>query len=163
VNPRQLKGLEAKPESLATIIEEMRERDVFFNPRLCDPLDRALYTDEFTLSLLTDLFPMEPPLQPLNEALVVADHILEGACYGYGAVLYHPTGEVQELAHALNRISEGDLRERAEQVREAGVSGPADWEDQPSLEKYQQAHFDRVRAFYREAAQHGDAILVLTL
>ena len=145
-------------------IEDLEEHATFFNPRLTDPVDRVLYVDEFTLSLLTDMYPLETPLAPLNRALRLGSHILDGAQYGVGGVLFHGADEVRAISKELTQIPESDLcvfyEEHATDFR---LAAKGYLESDEAILKYQKAHSRRLVAFYQTAARQGNAMLLIVM
>ncbi len=162
VTPPELKQLQDQPDSLDALIENLQEHSVFFNPNLDDPVERVLYVNEFTLSLLTELDNDSTPLAPLNRALIFGNHVLEGAAYGMGEVLFHTPEEVQVLARELSRLPESELRPRFEsRAADFRLAAQGYLEGDDAILQHQQGHFKRLVEFYRGAAQEGDAMLVL--
>ncbi len=162
VTALELKGLERHPESFTSFISDLRDKTVFFNPNLDDPVERVLYVDEFIRSLLTDMTALEEVFEPLNRALMFGGHVLGGESIGPAA--FHMADEVKGISRELADFSEGNLRElvfkHAAEFRMVTV-GFLDSDE--AILAYQKGHFDRLSAFYRGAAQQGDAMLLLVV
>ncbi len=164
VTSLELKSLQDQPESLPIFIQDLDKRSAFYTAKLADPVDRVLSVEEFTLSLLTDLYPLETPLAPLNRALRLGSHLLDGAHYGAGVVLFHTAEEVRVISEQLSQIPERDLRalfqEHAEDFRLA-AAGYLDTD--AAILEYQRAHFRQLVAFYQKAADQSNAMLLIVM
>jgi hypothetical protein len=118
--------------------------------------------------VLTDELPI-PRDEALRRGLEVSDSPLETAILGgqptpcgstYGVVRYLSPPTVQGVSRALDALSTEDVQARYDPdwLREMGV--PMVWADTVAEERtWLGAYFQRLRAFYRQAAGAGDALL----
>lgn len=162
VTALELRELERHPESFTAFISDLRDNTVFFNPNLDDPVERVLYVDEFTRSLLTDMTALEEVFEPLNRALLFAGHVLGGESIGQAA--FHTADEVQALSREIADFPEENLRALiSKHAPEFRISATGFLNGDEAILAYQKAHFDRLSTFYRHAAQQGDAMLLLVM
>ena len=119
------------------------------------PFDRLLSLSPFTHSYLLHLDPTQP--SPLDSALLYAPHMLEVE-YGLGNVLFHTAEDVHQLAALLAAIPEDVVRRRF-----TGAIEHVGCQDRPTDVSYQLHQFRRLMAFYQQAAQHGQSVLVTIL
>jgi Domain of unknown function (DUF1877) len=118
--------------------------------------------------VLTDELPI-PRDEALRRGLEVSDSPLETAILGgqptpygttYGVVRYLSPPTVQRVSRALDALSAEDVQARYDPdwLREMRV--PMVWADTVAEERaWLGAHYQRLRAFYRQAAGAGDAVL----
>ncbi len=160
----ELKTLQEQPDSLSLFVESLEDYSALLDRKHDDPINRVLYVDEFTLSLLTDMYPLETPFAPLNRALRLGSHILDGAEYGMGIVLLHTGAEVKAISDELSRFPEQDLRARFEEhAADFRLAATGYLESDEAILQYQAVHFRRLVTFFQAAAHQDDAMLVLVM
>ncbi len=162
VTALELKGLERHPESFTSFISDLRDKTVFFNPNLDDPVERVLYVDEFTRSLLTDMTALEEVFEPLNRALMFGGHVLGGE--SIGPAVYHTADDVKAISSDLTDFAGENLQALVfRHAAEFRIAAVGFLNNDEAILAYQKAHFDRVCTFYRDAAQQSDAMLLLVV
>lgn len=149
----RLRQQDASYKVIECIVEEAEEHHQFSSYWDHDaPFDRLLSMSPFTHARLLHI-DAEKPL-PLDSALLNATDILDVE-YGLGNVQFHPVEDVQKLAVQLADVPEDVVRARfvGEIEYFAGESKPTDIE-------YQINQFRRLVAFYQQAAQHDQIVLI---
>jgi uncharacterized protein DUF1877 len=123
----------------------------------CD-VDKAWDGIQFLLDRLAErrCIPWIAPL-PWHAAVEGSE---TGVVLHYGPVCYRGPQQVAEIAGALLGISEDGLRQvyDPERMTEEMIY-PQIW-DRPDEFDYLWSHFQSLAQFYREAASHGDGVLL---
>ena len=171
ISPEELKTFGEQASTCSAFVEEMAEH--FGLQKLDEPIDRMLYIDEFTKSLLTDLRAIHSPFEPINRALMFPSHVLDYAGYACNGVGFHTVDEVKSLSESLDKFAEANLQALLASRPHAHVQdlqahfqyvhllGAESMDDNEAVQQYQRAWFDRVVEFFGKVSRQGDAVLLI--
>lgn len=183
VSPEQLVTFEAQPAILLAFVENMAESYTTapVEEKIDKPIERTLYIGKFARGLLTDLKPIHSPFEPIHRAIMFPSHIFDGVGYEYGGIGFHTADEVKSLCESLNGFPQASLQALLESelatLRE--VYSEADYEYLrtffqrihlagvermdigEAVRQYQQVCFERLVAFFKQASQQGNAVLLI--
>lgn len=178
IPPLEFEQLQHQPDVLqdlmdefySTAAEESQEkgyvdsrRAVTDSPVIAPAVIRILYVDEFTTSLLVNFMEEDSPFF-VGVAGWGKAHILDGVSYGYGDISYYTPEEAKTVASSLNtypdELLDERFRERADDFR---IASAGYLKDDQAILAYQRMFANLLRRFYKEAAEDGDYVLLLTV
>jgi hypothetical protein len=182
IPPEQLATFQEQPAILLAFVEDMGEsRATALDAEIDEPIEHTLYIEEFARSLLTDLKPIHSPFEPIHRAMMFPSHIFDGMGYEYGGFGFHTADEVKSLYESLNGFPQASLQTHLESklasMRE--VYSEADFQHLKTyfqrihlagaehldvgevVRQYQQVCFERLVAFFKQASQQGNAVLLI--
>ncbi len=180
VSPEQLAAFQGKPAILLAFVEDMGESGAIApDVKIDKPIEHTLYIEKFARSLLTDLAPLHSPFEPFHRAFMFPSHTFDGVGYEYG-IGFHTAEEVRLLYESLDSFPLANLQalleSRLASLRE--VYSEADFQHLrtyfqhvhlaetdridigEAVRQYQQVCFERLVAFFKQASQQGNAMLL---
>ncbi|HWI53117.1 MAG TPA: YfbM family protein [Symbiobacteriaceae bacterium] len=155
LSAEQLQELLASPETITDLLyPDDDEDDIAEDPSMID-IDKAWHGLHFLLN--GDPWSGEGPLFS-----VVLGGTEIGEDLGYGPARYLTPEEVKETAAALDNVTDVELRAKYDPAAFAAADiYPQIWGgDAAEALEYIMQSLTTVRAFFREAAEHGEAVLL---
>ncbi len=159
VESQQLKQLQADPDSLETMLDNVFEMGMGGSKRddYCD-VDKSWQTIHYLLS----------GGDPWNVTNTESQAVLGGTEFGpdmgYGPPRFLSVEQVKQVAEAIAPIDEAELERRFDPKAMAGADLYAFSHDHPEDElEMAQHYFKDLRTFYSDAAQQDAAVLLFII
>ncbi len=178
VSPEQLASFEEQPAALTSFVEEVA--DGLSPQKLDDPIGRLLYVEEFAKSLLTDLVAAHSPFEPIHRAIIFLSHTLGNVGSEYGVTGFHTAEEVRSIYESLDSFAQADLQalvhSRLALLRNSYSEADLEYlrayfqhihlvaeqtDIGEAVRQYQQVCFQRLVAFFKQASQQDNAMLLI--